>query len=71
MLPDNSNVIAHCHRPARQQNRQGVAKFLLRTLEFAFYRLLTGFVDRLSRLPRDGCTACLSREQLPAHGPPR
>jgi transposase InsO family protein len=30
-----------------------VAKFLLRTLEFAFYRLLICFVDRLSRLPRD------------------
>jgi len=32
-----------------------VAKFLLRTLEFAFYHLLICFVDRLSRLPRDSC----------------
>jgi transposase len=32
-----------------------VAKFLLRTLEFAFYHLLICLVDRLSRLPRDSC----------------
>jgi hypothetical protein len=32
-----------------------VAKFLLRTLEFAFYHLVICFVDRLSRLPRDSC----------------
>jgi hypothetical protein len=30
-----------------------VAKFLLRTLEFAFYQLLICIVDRVSRLPRD------------------
>jgi hypothetical protein len=33
-----------------------VAKFLLRTLEFAFYHLLICFVDRLSRLPRSAKT---------------
>ena len=32
-----------------------MAKFLLRTLELAFYHLLICFVDRLSRLPRDSC----------------
>ena len=32
-----------------------MAKFLLRTLEFAFYHLLICLVDRLSRLPRDSC----------------
>ena len=32
-----------------------MAKVLLRTLEFALYHLLIGFVDRLSRLPRDSC----------------
>ena len=44
-----------CHRPARQRDRLHVARFLLRTLEFAFCHLLICLVDRLSRLPRDSC----------------
>jgi hypothetical protein len=38
-----------------------VAKFLLRTLEFAFYQLLICWVDRLSRLPRHSCPPDVKR----------
>ena len=52
-IPDK--LAACCRRPARQRHRKALAKFLLRALEFAFYRLLICLVDRLSRLPRDSC----------------
>jgi hypothetical protein len=41
-------LAAYCRRPARQRDRLNVAKFLLRTIEFAFYHLLICLVDRLS-----------------------
>ena len=58
-----------CHRPARQRDRMNVARFLLRTLEFAFCDLLICLVDHLSRLPRDSCPPHgmrLHRENLSA-----
>ena len=44
-----------CDGSARQRYRWAVVKFLLRTLEFAFYDLLICFVDHLSGLPPDSC----------------
>ena len=38
-----------------QRDALSVARFLLRTLDLAFYDLLICFVDRLSQLPRDRC----------------